>query len=106
MNTPILEAASPSTSRYWLELQGLSNNEKLELIMLLSGSLMSPSAANSTDETARDGHFSINQREEDNARLNAFLEAISGDWGGDATPAEIACELRQGADMVRDVNTW
>ena len=44
--------------------------------------------------------------EKDNARLDAFLTKISGDWGGDATPEEIAADLRQGAEMVRDVETW
>lgn len=44
--------------------------------------------------------------EEDNASLDAFLATVSGEWGGDASPAEIAADLRQGADMVRNVDTW
>ena len=44
--------------------------------------------------------------EEDNASLDAFLASVDGDWGGDGSPAEIAADLRQGAEMVRDVDTW
>ena len=43
---------------------------------------------------------------EDNARLDAFLASISGNWGGDKSAMEIANELRQGPEMVRDVETW
>ena len=44
--------------------------------------------------------------EEDNTRLDAALARISGDWGGDKNPVEIANELRQGSDMVREVEVW
>lgn len=44
--------------------------------------------------------------EEDNANLDAFLTSVVGDWGGDGSPAEIAAYLRQGSDVVRDVDTW
>jgi len=43
---------------------------------------------------------------EDNVNLDAFLEKISGDWGGDANPEEIARELRQGPEMSRNVEVW
>ena len=46
------------------------------------------------------------REEEDNSMLDAFLSRISGDWGGDGTPMEIARELRQGAETVRNVETW
>lgn len=44
--------------------------------------------------------------ERDNAFLDDFLAKIGGDWGGDATPTEIARDLRQGTDVVRNVETW
>jgi hypothetical protein len=46
------------------------------------------------------------RKEEENELLDAFLANISGDWGGDASPMEIARDLRQGAEAVRDVETW
>ena len=42
----------------------------------------------------------------DDAKLDAFLAKVSGDWGGDKDPKELADELRQGVEMVRDVETW
>ena len=44
--------------------------------------------------------------EDDNEELDAFLAEISGDFGGDASVEEIAADLRQGAEMVKDVETW
>ena len=44
--------------------------------------------------------------EEDSANLDAFLENISGNWGGDKEPVELAGELRQGSEMVRNVDVW
>ncbi len=48
----------------------------------------------------------ITWEEEDNASLDAFLANVSGEWGGEASPSELAADLRQGADMVRNVETW
>ena len=45
-------------------------------------------------------------KEEDDALLDSLLAKFSGDWGGDGTPSEIARELRQGEEMVRDVDVW
>ena len=45
-------------------------------------------------------------REESDARLDAALARFHKDWGGDKSPMEIAKELRQGAEMVTDVETW
>ena len=39
-------------------------------------------------------------------RLNDALARFHKDWGGDKSPVEIANELRQGAEMVREVETW
>ncbi len=44
--------------------------------------------------------------EEDNANLDAFLANVSGEWGGDKEPQEIANDLRHGYEMVRNVDTW
>ena len=41
-----------------------------------------------------------------NERLDAALSKFSGDFGGNKDAMEIAQELRQGADMVREVETW
>ena len=48
----------------------------------------------------------MNTNEESDARLYAVLARFHGDWGGDKSPMEIANELRQGPEMVRDVETW
>ena len=45
-------------------------------------------------------------KEESDARLDAALARFHKDWGGDKSPMEIAKELRQGAEMVTDVETW
>jgi len=41
-----------------------------------------------------------------NEKLDAALAKFSGDFGGNKDAMEIAQELRQGADMVREVETW
>lgn len=49
---------------------------------------------------------SSRRKEEESELLDAFLANISGDWGGDGSPMEIARDLRQGAETLRDVETW
>ncbi|MBO7629249.1 MAG: hypothetical protein J6S87_04810 [Bacteroidales bacterium] len=44
--------------------------------------------------------------EDDNARLDEALKKFSGDFGGSADAMAVAEELRQGAEMVKDVDTW
>ena len=44
--------------------------------------------------------------DDQNERLDAALARFHGDWGGDKAPIEIARELRQGPEMVSDVETW
>ncbi|MCR5039755.1 MAG: hypothetical protein K6A94_10510 [Bacteroidales bacterium] len=39
-------------------------------------------------------------------RLDRALARFHKDWGGDKDPMEIAKELRQGEEMVKDVETW
>ena len=43
---------------------------------------------------------------DDNARLDEALKKFSGDFGGSADALAVAEELRQGAEMVREVETW
>ena len=43
MDTNIITPNSPISASYWSELKGLSNDVKLELISLLSSSMVSPS---------------------------------------------------------------
>lgn len=45
-------------------------------------------------------------KEKDDALLDAMLAKFSGDWGGNGTPSEIAKDLRQGPEMVRQIETW
>ena len=40
MNTNVLTVPTPSAARYWAELKDLSDNVKLELITLLSSSMV------------------------------------------------------------------
>ncbi|MBQ8486271.1 MAG: hypothetical protein IJ533_01300 [Prevotella sp.] len=42
----------------------------------------------------------------DDEMLDAALAKFSGDFGGSKDAREVARELRQGAEMVRDVETW
>ena len=44
--------------------------------------------------------------EDDNARLDEALKKFSGDFGGSADAMTIAEELRQGAEMVKEVDIW
>ena len=45
-------------------------------------------------------------KEESDARLASALLRFHKNWGGEKDPVEIANELRQGAEMVNDVETW
>ena len=96
---------SPATRRYWPELKNLSNIAKLELITLLSSSM---SLDEPKEEEAKDGTstFSGKYRDDSEDRLEAALARFHKDWGGDKDPMEIARELRQMPEMVRDVETW
>lgn len=50
--------------------------------------------------------FAGSWKEMDDQMLDAALAEFSGDFGGKADSGEIARELRQGAEMVRDIKTW
>ena len=43
---------------------------------------------------------------DDNDCLDEALAKFSGDFGGSADAMTVAKELRQGAEMVREVETW
>jgi hypothetical protein len=106
MSINALNVTSPACARYWSELKGLSDKEKIELIDLLSSSLTNANeqpASHKTDWTAK---FAGKWKDDQNERLDAALARFHGDWGGDKAPIEIAKELRQGPEMVRDVETW
>lgn len=44
--------------------------------------------------------------DKDTAWLDDALSKFHSDWGGEKDPVEIAEELRQGAELVRDVESW
>jgi len=45
-------------------------------------------------------------KEDSDAMLDAALARFHKDWGGEKSPIEIANELRQGPEMVKEVETW
>ncbi len=97
MTMNISVETSPAMAKYWPELAKLSNHDKQSLIVLLTSSLRSE-AASFVDEEER--------RRVSNAKLDAALAKFHSDWGGDREPLEIANELRQGPEMLRDVEVW
>ena len=54
--------------------------------------------------------FAINNmtvtKNDSDERLDRALARFHKDWGGDKDPMEIARELRQSPEMVREVETW
>ena len=101
-----LNVTSPVSARYWSELKELSATEKIELIALLSSSLTKASEQSASHKTDWTAKFAAKWVDDQNERLDAALVRFHGDWGGDKDPVEIARELRQGPEMVRDVETW
>lgn len=71
---------------------------------------MSAQVAREEAEAKRSWHVSMEAapswKEESDARLDAALARFHKDWGGDKNPMEIANDLRQGAEMVKDVDVW
>lgn len=101
-----LNVTSPNSARYWSELKELSATEKIELIALLSSSLTNAKEQSASHKTDWASHFAGTRVDDQNERLDAALARFHGDWGGDKDPIEIARGLRQGPEMVRDVETW
>ena len=94
MRTSLLRKPSAIAAPYWGMLKKLSNPIKLELVVLLSESM----------EKLEDEPDS--SKENDKALLDSALAKFSGDWGGEKDVMEIARDLRQGSDKVRNVDTW
>ena len=94
---------SPAIKRFWPELKNLSNTAKLELITLLSSSMSNDEPK---EEEKKDWASSGKWQDDSNERLEAALARFHKDWGGDKDPMEIARELRQTPEMVRDVENW
>ena len=44
--------------------------------------------------------------DDSDARLDSALARFHNDWGGDGSPIEIANELHQGTDVVRNIESW
>lgn len=99
---------------YWGMLRDLSKPLKLELVVLLSESMEEREAAPTppspplSEEERKDGLMRLAGcwADRDNEMLNAALAEFSGDFGGSRDARNVARELRQGAEMVRDVETW
>ena len=101
-----LNVTSPVSARYWSELKSLSTTEKIELIALLSSSLTNANERSASHKAGRIAKFAGKWVDDQSERLDAALARFHGDWGGDKDPIEIARGLRQGPEMVRDVETW
>ena len=86
----ILVMTTFALNNLWAYLQGLSLSKKVR--EWLANKLIMPK------ETYL--------KEDDNARLDEALKKFSGDFGGSADAMTIAEELRQGAEMVKEVETW
>lgn len=92
----------------------MSKPLKLELVELLSESLEEREAAPTppppalSEEERKAGLMKQAgcRADRDNEMLDAALAEFSGDFGGNRDAREVAGELRQGAEMVRDIETW
>ena len=114
MTGTVLRKPSAQAAPYWGMLQGLSKPLKLELVVLLSESMEDREVASTPpppplSEEEKDQLFEKLAgcwADRDNEMLDAALAKFSGDFGGNKDASEVARELRQGAEMVRDVDTW
>ena len=74
----------------WTYLQGLSLSQT-DREWLANKLIMAKETVSSVD---------------DNARLDEAIAKFSGDFGGSVDAMTVAKELRQGAEMVREVENW
>ena len=112
MTGTVLRKPSAKAAPYWGMLQGLSKPLKLELVVLLSESMEEREAVTTppalSEEERKEGLMRLagSWAGMDDEMLDAALAKFSGDFGGSKDAQEVALELRQGAEMVRDVETW
>ena len=105
MNTDTITPVFTPTSPYWGMLKGLSNKEKLDLIVLLSTSIATVGTVEE-NPSRRTSSFDDTCQDESDRKLDAALACFHKSWGGNKSPIEIARDLRQGTDMTRDVEVW
>ena len=74
----------------WTYLQGLSLSQT-DREWLANKLIMPKETVSSVDDTAR---------------LDEAIAKFSGDFGGSVDAMTVAKELRQGAEMVREVENW
>ena len=112
MTGTVLRKPSAMSAPYWGMLRGLSKPVKMELVALLSDSLAFGDEDSSepalTEAERKEGLMALagSWAGMDDEMLDAALAKFSGDFGGSKDAREVARELRQGAEMVRDVETW
>ena len=75
MNTTVSINSSSAASRYWPELKDLSDKAKLELIMMLSSSMV--------------------HRESDAEANKRWTDNFAGKWQDDRTSEEIVKDIRE-----------
>ena len=105
MNTSHKVSVPTPASRYWGMLKGLSNKEKLDLIVMLNASIApeEPTEEDSSEWTSR--YVGV-WKDESDRKLDEALALFHKEWGGDRNPIEIANELRQNVDTRNDVEVW
>ena len=90
----------------------MSKPVKIELVALLSESVAFEDEVTEepelTEEERKEGLMSLAGcwADKESEMLDSALARFSGDFGGSKDAEEFARELRQGRDVVRDVETW
>ena len=87
-------------------LNNLSLTDRLWLVEQMTEQVERDKEAKAMANNSVKKNQDASWKEQDDALLDAMLAKFSGDWGGDATPEEIASSLRLGPEMVREVEAW
>ena len=87
-------------------LNNLSLTDRLWLVEQMTEQVEREKEVGATENDIIKKSQELSWKERDDALLDAMLAKFSGDWGGEATPEEIAKSLRQGPEMVREVEAW